>query len=294
VAEVAVLGAGRMGSAMATRVAAAGHTVRVWNRSPQPAEAAAAADPEGRTQAAATAADAVAGADVVLAMLADGSATCAVLLDTAVLAALREDAVVVDLGTSGVAAAARLAAGYEGRRYVDAPVSGSVPAVLGGTLLVMASGAAADVDDAREVLSSFARSVLHVGDQGAGQVMKLAVNLVVHDLNAAVSEALALAESAGVPADRAYDVLEQSVAGAPFVLYKRAAFLDPQTPVAMSLDLVAKDLRLILELAQQGGVEARATQAVLDQVQAACDDGRGGEDMAALSRHLRPRHVSGS
>jgi len=91
VAEVAVLGAGRMGSAMATRVAAAGHTVRVWNRSPQPAEAAAAADPEGRTQAAATAADAVAGADVVLAMLADGSATCAVLLDTAVLAALREE-----------------------------------------------------------------------------------------------------------------------------------------------------------------------------------------------------------
>lgn len=286
-AEVAVLGAGRMGSAMAARVAAAGHQVRIWNRSPQPAEAVAASDPHGRTRAAATAAEAVTGADVVLAMLADGSATCAVLLDTSVLGALQEGAVVVDLGTSGVEAAARLASGLEGRRYVDAPVSGSVPAVQAGTLLVMASGAAADVDAAREVLSSFARAVLHVGEAGAGQVMKLAVNLVVHDLNAAVSEALALAESAGVPVDRAYDVLEQSVAGAPFVLYKRTAFLDPQTPVAMSLDLVAKDLRLILDLAQQGGVEALATRAVLDQVQAACDHGRGGEDMAALSRHLR-------
>lgn len=286
-AQVAVLGAGRMGSAMAARVAAAGHDVRIWNRSPQAAQALAASDPDGRTRAAATAAEAVAGADVVLSMLADGEATCAVLLDTAVLDALGDAAVVVDLGTSGVAAAARLKAGYADRRYVDAPVSGSVPAVQGGTLLVMASGRVEDVDAARPVLSSFARSVLHVGEQGAGQVMKLAVNLVVHDLNAAVSEALAVAESAGVSIDRAYDVIEQSVAGAPFVLYKRAAFLDADAPVAMSLDLVAKDLGLILDLAQAGGVQARATEAVLDQVQGACDAGRGGEDMAALSRHLR-------
>lgn len=290
-AEVAVLGLGRMGSAMAVRVAAAGHAVRVWNRSPQAAESLAAADGSGRTTACAEAPDAVRGADVVLTMLADGDATCAVLLDTALLDALAPDAVVVDLGTSGVAASARLAEGYAraGRRYVDAPVSGSVPAVQAGTLLVMASGDAADVETVRPVLGSFARAVLHVGAQGAGQVMKLAVNLVVHDLNAAVSESLALAESAGIPLDRAYDVLEQSVAGAPFVQYKRAAFLDESTPVAMSLDLVAKDLRLITELARSHDVPVSSTEAVLGQVVAACEDGRGGDDMAGLARFLRGR-----
>lgn len=290
-AEVAVLGAGRMGAAMARRVAAAGHGVRLWNRTPAAADAVVAEDASGRSSTAATAAEAVAGADVVLAMLADGAATCAVLLDSAVLAALAPDAVVVDLGTSGVDASARLAAGYgdAGRRYVDAPVSGSVPAVDAGTLLVMASGAEADVDDAREVLGAFARAVLHLGAAGTGQVMKLAVNLVVHDLNSALAESLALAESAGVPMDRAYDVLQQSVVGAPFVQYKRAAFLDESTPVAMSLDLVAKDLRLVLELAASTGVPTGGTLAVLEQVDAAVQDGRGGQDMAALVRFLRVR-----
>ena len=84
--------------------------------------------------------------------------------------------------------------------------------------------------------------------------MKLAVNLVVHDLNAAVSEALIIAKRAGIAAEDAYDVFQDSVIAAPFVVYKRAAFLDPETPVAMSLDLVHKDLRLITGLADELGV----------------------------------------
>jgi 3-hydroxyisobutyrate dehydrogenase len=291
VAEVAVLGLGRMGSAMARRVAAAGHTVRVWNRTAATAEALAAADADGRTRAEADAADAVRDADVVLVMLANGEATCALLLDTSVLAALGASTVVVDLGTSGVDAAAQLAAGFTaaGKRYVDAPVSGSVPAVEGGTLLVMASGDEADVDAARDVLGAFSRRVLHLGVAGTGQAMKLAVNLVVHDLNSALSESLALAESAGIPMDRAYDVLAQSVVGAPFVQYKRAAFLDDSTPVAMSLDLVAKDLRLIVGLARRNGVPTASTDAVLGQVDAAVAGGLGGDDMAGLVRFLRVR-----
>ena len=102
-----------------------------------------------------------------------------------------------------------------------------MPAVEAGTLLVMAGG-----DPPRSprpaVLAAFARRVLRVGDVGAGQAMKLAVNLVVHDLNAALAEALVLAEGAGITAEDAYDVFEESVVAAPFVRYKRAAFLDPR------------------------------------------------------------------
>jgi 3-hydroxyisobutyrate dehydrogenase len=286
VAEVAVLGTGRMGAAMARRVALAGHSVRVWNRTPAAARAAIEALPEGSAIVADGAAAAVRGAGVVLSMLADGDVTRAVLLDTELLGALGRGTVVCDLATSGVAAAKELAAGLAaaGARFVDAPVSGSVPSVEAGTLLVMAAGTPAAIEAARTVLESFARTVLRVGDPGSGQAMKLAVNLVVHNLNAAVSEALVLAERAGISRQSAYDVLQASVVGAPFVQYKRAAFLDPATPVAMSLDLVLKDLSLITALAAELDVPSQVTGSARAWVRAACEAGLGAADMSALSR----------
>lgn len=291
-AEVAVLGAGRMGSAMARRVAGAGHRLTVWNRTGAAADALASSVPGAR--AAGTAAEAVRGCDVVLSMLADGAATCAVLLDMDVLGALPRRGVVCDLATSGVAAAGALGAvlAEAGVPFVDAPVSGSVPAVEAGTLLVMAGGDPAAIAVAEPILAAFASRVVRVGDVAAGQAMKLAVNLVVHDLNAALSEALILAEHAGITRETAYDVLADSVVAAPYVRYKRAAFLEPATPVAMSLDLVRKDLRLIAELAADMGVAIAVTTAAEVVVDAACKAGHGSEDMAALSRFRQVRRLS--
>ena len=198
---------------------------------------------------------------------------------------------VIDLGTSGTDAATNLGRRLReaGHRFVDAPVSGSVPAVTAGTLLVMASGRPDDVTAARAVLESFAAEVLRVGDVGAGQAMKLAVNLVVHDLNAALAEALDLAERSGVTRTEAYDVLERSVVGAPFVRYKRSAFLDPETPTAMSLALVAKDLRLITDQGRSAGASLPLTEQTLTRVQDAVDAGWGPRDMADLSRFPGPQ-----
>lgn len=275
-----------MGAAMALRLVGAGHHVTVWNRTAETADALVEQAEGVRMTAAPSPEEAVAGCDVVLSMLASGDVTCDVLLAPPVVQALAPGCVVVDLGTSGVTSSALLARGLKasGHRYVDAPVSGSVPAVTSGTLLVMASGHVEDVDAVREVLGAFASRILHVGKAGHGQVMKLVVNLVVHDLNSALSEALALAHTAGISPDLAYTVLEQSVVGAPFVQYKRAAFLDPQTAVAMSLDLVGKDLGLITTLAGSLGVPVVTTSAVQSQVDAARGAGYGQEDMAALTR----------
>jgi len=286
VADVAVLGTGRMGAAMVRRLVAAGHTVTAWNRTPSAVAELVADLGAERLRRAATPADAAAGSQVILTMLADGDITCAVLLDTALLAALTPGTVVVDLGTSGVDAAHALARGLRevGARFVDAPVSGSVPAVEAGTLLVMASGDPDAVVAAEPVLAAFSRRVLRVGDAGAGQVMKLAVNLVVHDLNAAISEALRLAENSAVSREDAYAVLQESVVGAPFVQYKRAAFLDPATPVAMSLTMVEKDLRLITSHARAHGEAAPVTEQALASVRRALDAGFGPHDMADLSR----------
>lgn len=285
-ADVAILGTGRMGSAMARRVAAAGHRVRVWNRTLSSAQALVDSQTHGELVLATTPSEAVTDADVVLTMLADGDVTMSLLLSKAVLSALPTHCLVIDLGTSGVAAATSLGRrlAQAGHRFVDAPVSGSVPAVSAGTLLVMASGRPDDVIAARGVLESFAAEVLRVGDVGAGQAMKLAVNLVVHDLNAALAEALVLAERSGVTRTEAYDVLERSVVGAPFVRYKRPAFLDPQTPAAMSLELVAKDLRLITEQGRTTGAALPVTEQTLQRVQGAVDAGWGPRDMADLSR----------
>jgi 3-hydroxyisobutyrate dehydrogenase len=299
ISRVAVLGAGRMGAAMARKLAAAGHTVSLWNRTAATANQVVAsynesADPSanvGSLRAFADPSDAVAGAGVVVSMLADGTATQAVFAQPGVLSSLASNAVVCDMATSGVAAAHALAETITaaGRRFIDAPVSGSVPTVAAGQLLVMAGGNVADVAAASVVFAAFAKRVIHTGAVGTGQAMKLAVNLVVHDLNAAVSEALVLATSSGIAAEAAYDVFESSVVAAPFVQYKRAAFLTPDVPVAMSLDLVAKDLSLITAQADRLGVPAIVTRAVQRSVGDACNDGYGAEDMASLARHLASR-----
>jgi 3-hydroxyisobutyrate dehydrogenase len=127
-----------------------------------------------------------------------------------------------------------------------------------------------------------------VGDVSAGQAMKLAVNLVVHDLNAALAEALILAEHAGIARKDAYDVLADSVVAAPYVGYKRAAFLDPDgTPVAFALDLAAKDLGLITRLADRLGIPVPQARANLALIRTASSGGRGGRDFATVAEELR-------
>lgn len=275
-----------MGGAMARKICGAGHQVTLWNRSKPTAETVAS---ECGAEAANTAAEAVKRADVVISMLATGAATEAVLLSDDVLAALRPGAVVCDMATSGVATAHALAEALtrRGTHFVDAPVSGSVVTIAAGQLLVMASGSRVGVDIAEPVLAAFAKRVAYLGEAGAGQAMKLAVNLVVHTLNSALSEALALAAASGVTPEAAYDVFADSVVAAPFVTYKRQAFLDPGAPVAMSLDLTAKDLDLITDQAAESGVRAVVADAVRAEVGAACAAGWGDRDMAALAGFLR-------
>ncbi|MFD1498754.1 NAD(P)-dependent oxidoreductase, partial [Streptosporangium lutulentum] len=140
----------------------------------------------------------------------------------------------------------------------------------------------------REVLSSLGDPVLHLGESGRGSAMKLVVNTIVHSLNQAVSEALVLAERAGIERATAYSVFVNSAVSAPFVQYRREAFERPgEVPVAFRLELAAKDLRLALELADKVGADlpqARVNREVLGAAMAA---GFGDEDESAVARYLR-------
>jgi 3-hydroxyisobutyrate dehydrogenase-like beta-hydroxyacid dehydrogenase len=175
-----------------------------------------------------------------------------------------------------------------GGDLLDAPVSGSVPVVQRGELTFMVGGDPATVDRVRPVLDALAARVFHLGPHGSGATMKLAVNSVVHALNAALSEALVLAEKAGLAREAAYDVFATSAVAAPFVHYKRPAFLHPDdTPAAFTLDLVAKDLALITDLAGQVGARMDQLAAARALVEDAVRHGLGPSDMSAVAGLLR-------
>ncbi|HEU4920085.1 MAG TPA: NAD(P)-dependent oxidoreductase [Candidatus Limnocylindrales bacterium] len=287
---VALVGTGRMGSAMARCLARAGLPLVVHNRTRDRAEALAA---ELGAQVAATPAEAASGADVVLTMLADDAAVRSVY-DGAegLLAGADRGTVLADLSTvtPDTLRAFDAAARSAGVGLLDAPVSGSVTTAEAGQLTLMVGGAAEDLERARPALEPLAKAIVHVGPLGSGAAMKLAVNTVIFGLNEALAEGLVLAEAAGIDRSVAYGVIAESAVGAPYVGYKRAAFLEPDaTPTAFALDLAEKDLRLIETLAASLGVPMPQARTNLEVVRAASDAFGGSVAFASVAGHLRNR-----
>lgn len=316
------MGLGRMGAPMAARLLRAGHEVTVWNRGesghrrlagelasaepPAPAvdtrartvdtPAGAVDSRAGAVGSPARAADpaaAVADADIVITMLADGAVLDTILFGpNGVATTIRPGTIVCDMATIGVDAAMKTAAQLAelGVPFLDAPVSGSVATVRAAALLVMIGGPPDAARTAEPILRAFAGEIIHVGDTGSGQAMKLAVNSVVHSLNASLSEAIVLAERGGVPRDTALDVLANSVVAAPFLLYKRAAFADPANqPVAFTIDLMRKDLHLIEQFAASRDSPVPVATMVKGVSDEASEAGFGAHDMSAIAEHHRTR-----
>src|SRR4029077_20307930 len=207
-----------------------------------------------------------------------------------VAGALHEGQVVLEMSTIAPRTVHDLRPAVEsnGAALLDAPVSGSVTVVEQGSLTIMVGGDSAALALGRRGRDALATKVVHVGPLGTGATMKLAVNDLIHAIDVGLSEALVLAERAGVERSVAYDLFAGGAAAAPFVLYKREAFEHPdETPPAFLLDLMAKDLDLILALAREVG--ARMDQAVQNRatVQDALDAGFAGHDLSAVAAYLR-------
>ena len=286
--KVALVGAGRMGTAMGGRVAAAGHDLVVFNRTRSRAQEAAR---RIGADVADTARQAAGFAEVCLVSLADDAAVMATYQgEDGLIAGLRTGVVVCDTSTVAPATVRDLAphVAQRGATLLDTPISGSVPVAESGTLTVMAGGDLAALDLGRPVLDSFAKMIFHLGEIGAGATTKLVVNSLVHSLNVAVSEALVLAEKAGLNRETVYDVFEAGAVGAPFVKYKRGAFLRPgEVPVAFSLALVAKDQELLHDLAEQAGARMDQAEAGRKLVAETIRAGMAERDMSEVATFLR-------
>lgn len=286
--RVGFLGLGRMGTPIVRNLVDAGFPVTVWNRTRARADELAAEIPVTVADEPAQLAAAV---DVTMTMVADDDAVAAIYLSAGgIVAGIAPGAVALDLSTVAPATPRRMAAAVRerGADFADSPVSGSTVMAEARKLLLMVGGEDATVARVRPVLEAIGSAIHHLGPVGTGATMKLAINSIVYGLNGALSEALVLAERAGIDRLAAYEIFASSAVAAPVVHYRRAAFERPgEGPVSFRLALGVKDLRLITELAAQVGAPMPQAATNLRVHAAAQADGFADWDLAGLAQWLR-------
>ena len=272
----AVLGAGALGAAMAARLGETGHDVRLWNRTAERAQAAA-ARAHGVT-AVEAAAEAVSGASVVLTVLRDGGAVAGVMADA--IDSFDEGAVWIQASTVGPRSARALAdlASEHGVAFLDAPVSGSTTPAREGKLVWLAAGEDTALSRARPVLDALGSSVLHVGTAVEGSALKLAVNAWMTAATVAMSDVLALCDALGIDHATFVTALEAGPLAMPYELQKVSSMDAGAYAAGFAVQLALKDIDLAAELAAPSPL----LQVVHDRLARAVAAGHGADDLAAV------------
>jgi 3-hydroxyisobutyrate dehydrogenase len=274
---VALLGTGTMGAGMARNIAAAGISLRVWNRTADKARPLA----EVGATVAETVADAVRGADVVLTMLFDTESVEATI--TEARDALGEGTVWLQQSTVGVEGTERLAKLAEELRlvYVDAPVLGTKKPAEDGALVVLASGPDSARETVQPILDAIGSTTTWLGEAGQGTRLKLVANSWVLTVVEGIAEALTLAKALGVEPQRFLDVVKGGAMDAPYVQLKGRAMLDGDFAPSFGLDGAAKDAGLIVDAARAAGADVAVIEAVQQHFARALSEGYGDKDLSA-------------
>ena len=292
--RIGFIGVGTMGLPMAKNLLNKGFAVTAFDANPEAVTAAAAA---GMT-AAASAAECVATADIVITMLPSSPNVESVYTgDGGVLAAARRGTLCVDMSTIDPAVSRRVAAAGKERgvRFIDAPVSGGVPRATDGTLAIMVGGETADVQEALPALQAMGANVIHVGPVGSGEVAKLCNNLVSGVAAVALSEAFRIAEGFGVDPKIVTEVISKS-SGNTWVmehmhpvpgLVARAASTNEYRPGFMT-DLMCKDLGLAVDAARALRVPVFVAPAAQQVYRLASSHGLGRKDFTSVYTFLKP------
>ncbi len=291
---IALLGCGLMGQPMARRLLQAGHELTVWNRTVSKAEALVA---DG-ARLAATAAEAVAQADVVITMLDNGDVVRKVMFEPpastehapCVADAMRPGSLFIDMSSILPAQAQDHAQRLAERRVraLDAPVSGGTVGAEAGSLAIMVGGAEADFDSALPVLRAMGRPV-HVGPSGSGQLAKLANQMIVGITIGAVAEALLLAERGGADPAKVREALRGGFAESRILEVHGQRMVDGDFAKRGSLAIQLKDLRNALHTAGGMAFDAPITQALEALYADAAKHGMSELDQSGLFCELQRR-----
>ncbi len=280
--KIGIAGTGRMGAAIAGRLAGLGHEVAVWNRTAAKARGLGFSVFETPEQL-------IAHSEVVITLLADGKAVKEVY--ARLLVGQAQGRLLIDMSTVRPEVSRDISsqAKAKGAFFVECPVGGSVGPAKEGRLFGFAGGEAADVERARPLLAQLCRRIEHVGPAGAGASVKLAVNLPLLVYYQALGEALSLLKNSGLTAEKTMDIIGDT-SGAPAMLKNRgpqiAAVLagaEPPPPT-VDVDTLRKDLREMLDEARALGATLPVAAAALECYDAASRAGLGAKDCTVLPR----------
>ena len=280
-------GLGLMGAPMVRRLLAAGHEVRVWNRSAAKAEALAAHG----ARVVGSPREAASGVDGVLMCLYDADAVDAVVFGTdgvAEAAGLRWLADHSSIDPAATRALAARLSEASGADWIDAPVSGGIAGVEAGTLAVMTGGAATHMAQAAEAMRAYAGNVTHMGPAGAGQATKLCNQTIVATTVVAIAEALGFAASNGIAIDKLAGALAGGWADSKPLQVFAPRMIEAQPTIIGALSTMLKDVDTVLGNAQRSGTPMPVTAGVQQVLRLADAMGLGQAELSAVICVLRP------
>jgi 3-hydroxyisobutyrate dehydrogenase-like beta-hydroxyacid dehydrogenase len=286
VERIGFVGLGRMGQAMAGRLLDAGFPLTVYNRTRAKADDLV---HRGATWAD-TPAELAARSDIIMTILTDDRAVFDVFSgDHGLLAGDISGKLFVEMSTIRTMTIQTLRPQIEerGGRLVDAPVSGTLEPARQGQLLVLAGGAAEDVERVRPALEQLGRRIVHVGPSGAGTTMKLVLNLPMAIFWAGLAEAMTMGRQYGIADETMLDLILDSPVALPALRAKAPLMLGAPHEVAFDVTGVRKDLLAMIATGQEAGVPMPASSATLGLFAAAAAAGYAERDLVFVVEYLK-------
>jgi len=285
--NVGFIGLGLMGEPMARNLLRAGFPLTVWNRTRSKADALV----RDGAKLAPSPEDAAAQADVLITIVSDPPALEEVLFGAdnkgpGALSKLRSGSTLIDSSTvsPGLARQVAAACAKRGISFLDAPVTGGTWGAEKGELVFMVGGKAETLERMTPVLEAMGKKRFLLGENGAGQTVKLAMNLLLALEVDALAEAMALVASSGLPAEKLIEVMQSSMGRAPLFDVKAPLMLKGEFPASFPLRLMLKDLTLALELARENDTTLPAAKAAWTTYSKINDDSKDDPDFAAVTR----------
>jgi 3-hydroxyisobutyrate dehydrogenase len=261
--RIGFVGLGIMGQGMARNLLKAGLAVRVWNRTASKMEPLVA---EGATTGSSPA-DVAAQCDIVVTCVSDTPDVEAVMLgEQGIIHSAKPGSLVIDCSTISPEATRAIAAqlATKGIHLIDAPVSGGSEGAAKGTLTIMVGGAAEDFERAKPVLQAMGKTITHIGEVGTGQIVKLVNQVLVVGNCLAMCEALLLAQAGGVDLQKTIDAISQGAAGSWMFTNRAPQIIRRDWRPGFMVSLQQKDLRLVLDAADELGVPLPGTSLIFN------------------------------
>lgn len=283
--KIGFIGLGIMGKPMSKNLIIAGYELVIMDKNEKAAEELGSL---GATVASSPKAVAAAGVEVIITMLPNSPHVKEVVLGkNGIIEGASRGLTIIDMSSISPIASQEISAELEkkGIDLLDAPVSGGEPKAINATLSVMVGGKQEVFDRYFELMKAMASSVVRVGEIGSGNICKLCNQIIVAINICAMSEALILAQKAGVNPDLVYKAIRGGLAGSAVLDAKAPLVMKRQFTPGFRVDLHIKDMNNVLETSHSLGIPLPLSAAVMEMMQAIKSDGLGNDDHSSLIKY---------